>query len=80
MSEGYAIILGTCYLCGRSFTFNPHRVPSYDPHFDNPSELPGRQPICESCIRFVNARRTSTGLEPWPVYADSYEAIPASEL
>jgi hypothetical protein len=80
VDEARVIIVGECYLCGRVFTFNPHRVPSYDPSLDDPSKRPGRQPICETCIERVNAARSARGLDPWPVYADSYEAISPAEL
>jgi hypothetical protein len=80
MDEPAVIVLGPCFVCRRPFTFNPHRVPSYDPSLDDPVQAPGRRPICESCIVAVNARRKARGLDEWPVFPDSYEPISSSEL
>jgi hypothetical protein len=80
MDEPVVVVLGACFVCGRSFTFNPHRVPSYDPSLDDPSKPGGRQPICESCIGVINHLRRERGLDEWDVYPDSYEPISPSEL
>jgi hypothetical protein len=77
---GFVMVLGTCWLCRRSFTFNPLTVPSYDPSRDDPSQRPGRQPICATCITSVNARRAANGLDPWPVSYDAYDSIPEAAL
>ena len=77
---GYVQIIGPCFVCGRTFAFNPHRVPSYDPSLDDPTKPAGRQPICEPCIEHANRNRVARGLEPWVVHPDAYEAIPEHEL
>jgi hypothetical protein len=66
---GWVMVTGRCFGCGAVFSFNPHRVPSYD-----------GEPICRSCMTVVNRRRRKAGLDLWPVYEDSYEPIPESEL
>jgi hypothetical protein len=80
MSEPAVIVAGPCFVCGSIFTFNPHRVPSYDLSLDDPSKPAGRQPICETCIVDVNEKRAEAGLDVWPVYADSYSPISPEEL
>jgi hypothetical protein len=73
MSDEPAIIaFGTCFLCGGAFAFNPIRVPSYNPHDDDPEQHDSREPICEVCIVRVNELRVERGLKPWHVYPDSY--------
>lgn len=79
-SGGFVAVLGRCFVCGRVFSYNPHRVPSYDPSHDDPTRPQGREPICGWCITAVNARRAAAGLDPWPVFEDAYDAIPAVEL
>lgn len=74
----YLLAYGICFGCGTGFTFNPDRVPSYDPSLDDPSKPPGRQPICPSCIQRVNANRRANSLPEWPVYPDSYAALEES--
>jgi len=72
-----AIVIGGCYACGRTFGFNPHRVPSYQ---TDPTDYASREPICPTCIVVVNERRRAAGLDEWPVHPDSYEPILAAEL
>ena len=70
---GYATCMGECLVCGKIFSFNPVRVPSF--------RINGkREPICESCIEFLNGQRKVQGLEPWPVADDAYEACSEEEL
>jgi hypothetical protein len=66
------IAFGPCFVCERSFSFNPDRVPSYDPSLDDPSKPAGKRPICSDCIVQVNEIRVKSGLDPWPVFEDSY--------
>lgn len=79
-SDGYAFILGSCLCCARLFTFNPHRVPSFNPDGRGSPPRRGRQPICASCIDLINAKRADAGLEPFEVHLDAYQPIPANEL
>lgn len=65
---------GHCIACGRTFGFNPLRVPSS-------TALTGeREPVCEACMGKINALRRSRGLEPFAIAPDAYEPVEASEL
>ena len=66
---GYALVFGNCFGCGRSFGFNPVRVPSYQ-----------GKPICKECIEAVNKKRAELGNPLWPVPEDAYTACHESEL
>lgn len=80
---GEFIGMGPCYGCGRIFKFNPETVPSIpidpitrvspdqsDP--PTPIERAVKQPLCEPCIEFVNAKRAEKGMKPWPVLRGAY--------
>ena len=58
---GAYFAMGTCFVCMQAFTFNPHRVPSYQ-----------GEPICERCIRLVNGKRQAAGRPLWPVLPNAY--------
>lgn len=60
---GYMFVLGTCYGCGRSFTFNPERVPSIR-----------NEPICRYCVEVANPIRIQNGLNPIVILPGAYEA------
>ncbi len=69
----YAIIYGSCMNCKKPFSFNPHKVPSV--------RINGkREPVCESCMLYVNEARKNKGLSPLPILPDAYEAIEEYEL
>jgi hypothetical protein len=73
MTMGYALATGTCYGCGRVFSFNPVRVPSIP--------IDGvRKPICRECVERANPRRVANGLEPIVPAHDAYDACDESEL
>jgi hypothetical protein len=71
---GFLAVMGPCLLCHQVFSYNPHSVPSFTP--------PGgtREPICASCIAFVNAKRKERGLPEWPVLPDAYEPLDENNL
>lgn len=77
--NGFVAIIGPCIACGRTFSFNPHRVPSTRPLLKS-GELGQREPICRDCFEELNRRRVAGGLEPFPVHPDAYDAIPAEEF
>lgn len=54
---GYMFCIGTCFGCGRTFSFNPDRVPSV-------MYAGQREPICASCVERANPMRAENGLEP----------------
>lgn len=66
---GYAILIASCYACGRSFTCNPRRVPAYQ-----------GTPVCKDCITQANTKRAEMGLSPHPVPDDAYSPIPEGAL
>lgn len=71
---GYAFMIGSCFACGRIFTFNPVRVPSV-------RDINGiRQPVCRTCVDRINPLRKQKGLPGWVVVSDAYEACDESEL
>lgn len=59
---GYMYCMGPCFSCKKLFSFNPHRVPSYN-----------GEPICRECIERVNTKRKEMGSPLWPVPRDAYE-------
>ena len=78
---GYVIVTSPCGACGSIFSYNPHRVPSFDfAAHGVPGFSPGRQPICRPCMDRINANRAKMGLEPHPIAHDAYQAIPEHEL
>ncbi len=73
---GYAIMIGECLRCARTFGFNPHKVPSLKLTPDSPKE-----PICEDCFNTLNQMRIKAGADPWPPpLQGAYEALPEEEL
>jgi hypothetical protein len=71
---GYVIGMGGCIICGRPFSFNPHRVPSFIVHGK-------REPVCRICVERVNRWREEHGLPPFPpVLPEAYEPIEENEL
>lgn len=68
---GYFIAFGRCINCNQSFGFNPHKVPSS-------SALTGtREPICEPCVKRINAIRVERGLAAIKPLPGAYD--PADE-
>jgi hypothetical protein len=71
---GYALGTSACIGCGRIFSYNPMRVPSFTP--------PGgtREPICEQCFNNINDKRADKGLPPFSRHPDAYEPCDEEEL
>jgi hypothetical protein len=62
----FVSVIGTCYGCGKPFSFHPNKVPSI--------RVDGvRQPICKSCVDHVNPIRKEKGLPPITYPSDAYE-------
>jgi len=74
MPDGYVFVLGECYGCGRTFTFNPVRVPSVR------DEKGVRQPLCRVCVEYVNRERKKAGMEPFTIRSDAYEPVREEEV
>jgi hypothetical protein len=75
MIEGpFYWVWGSCFGCGRTFTFNPHRVPSIPIDADGKVATGGdRKPICRDCATIANHRRKAAGLALWDVSDEAYE-------
>lgn len=71
---GYAFCMGQCYGCGRTFTFNPVRVPSVR------DQSGTKQPLCRGCVDYVNSEKAKAGLPLFPMPEDAYEACDEVEL
>jgi len=71
---GYAFVIGECYTCGKTFTFNPVRVPS------TPDERGVKQPICRGCMEYINREREKMGKPPFTIPTDAYEPVAEEEL
>jgi hypothetical protein len=89
--SGKIVALTGCLICGRIFDFNPAKVPSIpiDPETMKPPDVdpqPGgyeravRQPLCESCVKYVNLRRAERGQTLIEVLPGAYDAADSSEL
>jgi hypothetical protein len=59
------IAVGSCWACGRTFTFNVDRVPSI-------IVAGSREPLCRPCVERANELRLGTGSQEIVVYPDSY--------
>lgn len=64
---GYALVMGVCYGCKRTFGFNPNRVPSVRVPPNNV-----REPICLDCVNRANPERIRNGLPPIVPHPDAY--------
>ena len=70
---GYAQVFGSCVGCGKTFAYNPHRVPSI--------KVKGiREPLCRNCVEEVNPLRLKKGLPKIYIHPEAYEPIHESEL
>ena len=67
--------MSPCISCGRIFSYNPVRVPSWrDPKTNS------REPICLACVERINPKRIANGLEPIVPAPDAYEPCDENEL
>jgi hypothetical protein len=68
---------GVCFGCGRTFGFNPHRVPSIPVRADGTIAADGdRKPICRDCATLANQVREAQGLPLWDVSDAAYDPVP----
>lgn len=70
---GYAIVISPCIACGRTFAYNPMRVPSIRVNGH-------REPVCRPCVEAANPIREEKGLEPFVIHPDAYEPCHEDEL
>lgn len=66
---GFVQLMAECLTCGRVFTCNPARVPSYK-----------GEPVCEGCMVLVNAERRRMGLPEFVVLPGAYDPAPVGEV
>jgi hypothetical protein len=71
----YMFVVGHCYGCDRTFTFNAELVPSVPILPDGRVGHGGdRKPICQHCVIRANGHRRLRGLPEWDVPEGAYEA------
>ena len=71
--SGYAIAISPCFGCGKTFGYNPHKVPSIP--------IKGvREPVCGDCVERANPIRVANGLDPIVVLPGAYDPIDEGEL
>jgi hypothetical protein len=58
---GYMMAVGNCGICGKTFSFNPYKVPSSN-----------NIPFCKECIDNANPIRVEKGLPEIKYSADAY--------
>lgn len=73
VTQGGLLLLSPCGSCGVALAFNPNRVPSV------PDENGRRRPLCQGCLRELNAERSAQGLPAFMPHRDAYSPIPADE-
>lgn len=62
----FMFVIGSCAGCKRQITFSPSHVPSI--------RVKGvREPLCQSCVGVLNARRVADGLPEQPIRPDAYK-------
>ena len=73
---GYAMLFAECVRCHRPFTSNPNLVPAMRRTPESPKE-----PICEPCVRAIQAFQREKGLQVWPdPLPRAYDACNEEEL
>ena len=77
---GYVVVYDRCFACGRTFGFNPHRVPSVPILNGEVNEAGERRPICRDCATVANRVREAKGLPLFDTSDVCYDAIPEGEL
>jgi hypothetical protein len=66
-------MLAPCLVCGKPFTFHPHKVPSV--------RVEGvRRPVCWACIERANIKRRVMGMPLIKVLPGAYDPADESEL
>ena len=63
---GYMIAFGRCCGCRNPVSFNPETVPSYQ-----------GEPLCESCMDYINQRRVEQGMPSFEIPAGCYAGADA---
>ena len=66
----YFFIIGDCAACGKTFGFNPKKVPSFRKTPTGP-----RLPLCRSCAERVNVMKKKAGMQVFLIDRDAYEPV-----
>lgn len=66
---GYMFAMGPCGACGKVFSYNPEKVPSFR---RTPESL--REAICRECVEAANPMRKERGLPEIEILPGAYEA------
>lgn len=61
-------VIGNCFGCGKTFTFNPYKVPSI--RYEGT-----KREVCATCIAIANLKRVANGLDPIEISPGAYEPI-----
>ena len=71
-------LMTQCPCCTGVFSCSPTRVPSFRFRADGRGYDPNapRQPICEKCMGYINARRVAIGSAPHPIDQFAYAPDP----
>lgn len=78
---GYYFVMGPCFVCGTTFSYNPNKVPSIRVDREGRPDMRGRrEAICESCMEEVNRQREAAGLLLHAVDPEAYKPCPEGEL
>jgi len=71
---GYVFMIAPCGSCGKRFTFNPMKVPSF-------KDAKGvKQPVCKPCLTAINKIRKERGLSHAPALSGAYEPCNENEM
>jgi hypothetical protein len=70
---GYAMVIGTCLVCDKPFSFNPHKVPSM-------RYKGNREPVCKECMDELIKGEEEAGIVPKRYHPDAYSSIKEEEL
>jgi hypothetical protein len=77
---GYALCIGQCFGCKKTFGFNPMKVPSVRIRNGVPDPNGEREPICMDCVELANPHRVARGLAPITYDNDAYGACDEIQL
>ena len=72
--SGFFTAYSACYLCNEPFGFNPMKVPSIV------TSAGVKEPLCQTCVDYVNPLRIKKGLEPIVPLPGAYEPCPEEEM
>lgn len=66
----YMTLIACCFSCKRTFTCNPHLVPSLPASVTGTGE---KEPVCKACVEAANPTRIAKGLDPITILPGAYD-------